>query len=299
VASEKPTRRLGRGLDALLRGPSGRESAPQVPASGLQNLQITSIRNNPYQPRKRFAASDLAELEESIKVNGLLQPITVRKTAGGDGYELVAGERRLRAATGLGWKDIPAIVRHVDDQALLTYALIENLQRADLDPIEEAEGYARLVQEFGLTQQAVADKVGKDRATVANSLRVLNLPQEVREMLREGRLTLGHAKALLGASSADKMTRLAREILLRGLTVREVERRLKNESQRTKSPKGSAKGIRPTNAIITDLKSKLRRRFQTDVQISTTAKGSGSLSLRFYSEADLERIVDLMGIKAG
>jgi ParB family transcriptional regulator, chromosome partitioning protein len=297
VANEKPTRRLGRGLDALLRGPSGRESLPQTPTSGLQNLQITSIRNNPYQPRKRFATNELRELEESIKANGLLQPITVRKAITGEGYELVAGERRLRAASQLGWKDIPAIVRHVDDQALLTYALIENLQRADLDPVEEAEGYARLVQEFGLTQQAVADLVGKERATVANSLRVLNLPSEVREMLRDGRLTLGHAKALLGASSEDKMTRLAREIVLRGLTVREVERRLRDESKRSKLPKGSTRPARPTSAIITDVESKLRRRFQTDVQISITPKGSGSLSLQFYSETDLERIVDLMGIK--
>jgi ParB family chromosome partitioning protein len=297
MANEKPTRRLGRGLDALLRGPPGRDSVPQSPASGLQTLQITSIRNNPYQPRKRFVASELRELEESIRANGLLQPITVRKANAGEGYELVAGERRLRAATELGWKDIPAIVRNVDDQALLTYALIENLQRADLDPIEEAEGYARLIQEFRLTQQAVAELVGRDRATVANSLRVLNLPSEVREMLREGKLTLGHAKALLGSSSVDKMTRLAREIVLRGLTVREVERRLKGESKRNKSPKGSTRPARPTSAIVVDVESKLRRRFQTDVQISITPKGSGLLSLQFYSEIDLERIVDLMGIK--
>jgi ParB family chromosome partitioning protein len=203
MASEKPARRLGRGLDALLRGAPSRESEPRDQNAGLQSLRISSIRNNPYQPRKRFAPGDLQELQDSIKANGLLQPITVRKAADGEGYELIAGERRLRASTNLGWKEIPAIIRDVDDKALLTYALIENLQRADLDPIEEAEGYQQLVQEFGLTQQGVAEIVGKDRTTVANSLRVLNLPPAVREMLREGKLTLGHAKTLLGLDKPE------------------------------------------------------------------------------------------------
>ena len=168
MATEKPVRRLGRGLDALLRGVPGRPSSSNRGALEFQILRISAIRNNPYQPRKRFSASELKELEDSIRSNGLLQPITVRKTPKGDGYELIAGERRLRAASNLGWKEISAIVRDVDDRALLTYALIENLQRSDLDPVEEAEGYHQLVQEFGLTQQAVADLVGKDRTTVAN-----------------------------------------------------------------------------------------------------------------------------------
>ncbi|MBA3644735.1 MAG: ParB/RepB/Spo0J family partition protein [Gemmatimonadaceae bacterium] len=295
MASEKPTRRLGRGLDALIRGGSARESAATDPNTGLQQLNITAIRNNPYQPRKKFRAEDLKELQDSIKANGLLQPITVRRAATGDGYELIAGERRLRASTNLGWKQIPAIVRDVDDKALLTYALIENLQRADLDPIEEAEGYQQLVKEFGLTQLEVAEMVGKDRTTVANSLRVLNLPDTVREMLRDGKLTMGHAKPLLGLEQPAKMIAMAKEIVARGLTVRDVERRLKSETPARNKPSrprpsgGAGAEVKATEAL-------LRKRLQTDVELSRKEGGSGSISVRFYSDDDLERILELMGI---
>lgn len=298
MASEKPARRLGRGLDALLRGGPPRESETRDQNAGLQSLKISSIRNNPYQPRKRFTPSDLQELQDSIKANGLLQPITVRKAANGDGYELIAGERRLRASTNLGWKEIPALIRDVDDKALLTYALIENLQRADLDPIEEAEGYQQLVHEFGLTQQEVAEIVGKDRTTVANSLRVLNLPPAVRDMLREGKLTLGHAKPLLGLDKPEKMIALAREIVARNLTVRDVERRLKADtpSKRKSVHKLAALGS-SSSAQLKATEAMLRKRLQTDVELSRKDGGAGSISIRFYSDDDLERILELMGIK--
>lgn len=298
MASEKPARRLGRGLDALLRGGPSRESAAGDQNAGLQSLKIASIRNNPYQPRKRFAPGDLQELQDSIKANGLLQPITVRKVATGDGYELIAGERRLRASTNLGWKEIPAIIRDVDDRALLTYALIENLQRADLDPVEEAEGYQQLVHEFGLTQQKVAEIVGKDRTTVANSLRVLNLPPAVRDMLREGKLTLGHAKPLLGLDKPEKMIALAREIVARNLTVRDVERRLKADTPgKKRSPhKLSALGS-SSSAQLKATEAMLRKRLQTDVELNRKDDGSGSILVRFYSDDDLERVLELMGIK--
>src|SRR5205085_2215588 len=159
---------------------------------------------------------ELADLEASLKNNGLLQPITVRPVAGG-GYELIAGERRYRAATRLGWTEIPAIVKEIDDQTLLTLALVENLQRADLNPIEEAEGYQRLVAEFSLTQQQVADVVGKDRSTVNNVLRLLGLPASVRRMLQDGQITHGHARALLGLANERAMTDMAREIASDGL----------------------------------------------------------------------------------
>lgn len=296
MASEKPVKRLGRGLDALLRGGPSRTQGSAAPQSGLQSLRISAIRNNPYQPRKRFAAEDLKELQDSIRANGLLQPITVRKAAKGEGFELIAGERRLRAATHLGWKEIPAIVKDVDDQALLTFAMIENLQRADLDPIEEAEGYQQLLQEFGLTQQAVADLVGKDRATVANSLRVLNLPAGVRQMLREGKITLGHAKPLLGLDKPEKMLSLAREIVARGLTVRDVERRLKTEApQRSKAKKHTSSG--GGGASVKSFEAMIRRRLQTDIEIVRKGSGAGSLTVRFYSDDDFERILELMGIK--
>jgi ParB-like partition proteins len=296
MAAEKPTRRLGRGLDALLRGSSSRDEGERPPHSGLQTLKIASIKNNPYQPRKKFAASDLKELEDSIRTNGLLQPITVRKAAKGDGYELIAGERRLRGVTNLGWKEIPAIVRDVDDQALLTFAMIENLQRADLDPIEEAEGYQQLLQEFGLTQQAVADLVGKDRATVANSLRVLHLPSAVRDMLREGKLTLGHAKPLLGLDKPERMLSLAREIVARGLTVREVERRLQAESPHRSKPKTTKDTAATQSTAVKSVEAAVRRRLQTDIDLTQKGGGAGSLTIKFYSSDDLERILNLMGI---
>ncbi|HVT01869.1 MAG TPA: ParB/RepB/Spo0J family partition protein [Thermoanaerobaculia bacterium] len=298
MASEKPTRRLGRGLDALLRGGPSRDAGLGQAQLGLLSLKISSIRNNPYQPRKRFALGDLQELQDSIKANGLLQPITVRKSAKGEGFELIAGERRLRAATHLGWKEIPAIVKDVDDRALLTFAMIENLQRADLDPIEEAEGYQQLLQQFGLTQQAVADLVGKDRTTVANSVRVLSLPPGVREMLREGKLTLGHAKPLLGLDKPEKILRLAKEIVARGLTVRDVERRLQAESPRRgsakkRAPHGAGAGSTPVKAAET----MIRRRLQTDIEVTRRENGAGSITVRFYSNDDFERILELMGIK--
>lgn len=298
MASEKPARRLGRGLDALLRGGPSRENETRDQYTGLKSLKISSIRNNPYQPRKRFTPSDLQELQDSIKTNGLLQPITVRKAANGDGYELIAGERRLRASTNLGWKEIPALIRDVDDKALLTYALIENLQRADLDPVEEAEGYQQLVHEFGLTQQEVAEIVGKDRTTVANSLRVLNLPPAVRDMLREGKLTIGHAKPLLGLDKPEKMIALAREIVARNLTVRDVERRLKSDTpSRKKSVHKLATLGSSGGAQLKATEGMLRKRLQTDVELSRKDGGAGSISIRFYSDDDLERILELMGIK--
>jgi ParB family chromosome partitioning protein len=297
MASEKPARRLGRGLDALLRGAPPRESGARDQHTGLQSLKIASIRNNPYQPRKRFAPDDLQELQDSIKSNGLLQPITVRRAAKGEGYELIAGERRLRASTNLGWKEIPAIIRDVDDKALLTYALIENLQRADLDPIEEAEGYHQLVHEFGLTQQEVAEMVGKDRTTVANSLRVLNLPPAVRDMLREGKLTLGHAKPLLGLDKPEKMIALAKEIVTRGLTVRDVERRLKADAPTKRQTAHRPSGRAAIPAELKATESLLRKRLQTDVELTRKDSGAGSISVRFYSDDDLERVLELMGIK--
>jgi ParB family chromosome partitioning protein len=297
MASEKPARRLGRGLDALLRGAPARGGDSAPPASALQSLKISEIRNNPYQPRKRFGGDELRELENSIRANGLLQPITVRKSPKGEGYELIAGERRFRAVTKLGWKEVPAVIRDVDDQALLTFAMIENLQRADLDPIEEAEGYQQLLRQFGLTQQAVADLVGKDRTTVANSLRVLNLPAPVREMLREGKLTLGHAKPLLGLETPERMLTLAREIVARGLTVREVERQLQNEAPHRLKRKETGARPGPTSPALRSVEAAVRRRLQTDVELSGKEGGGGSLTVRFYSSEDLNRILELMGIK--
>ena len=224
MATEKTPRRLGRGLEALLGSASGLASSDE---GALKSIPIAQVSRNPFQPRQEFNSDDLAELQESLKASGLLQPITVRRRPGKDGFELIAGERRLRAATKLGWKEIPAIIKEIDDRTVLTFALIENLQRTDLNPIEEGEGYHRLSREFGLTQQQIAETVGKDRTTIANMLRLLQLPEPVRKLLQEGHLTMGHAKVLLGLEDSDKITSLAREIVKDGLTVREIERRLR------------------------------------------------------------------------
>jgi ParB family chromosome partitioning protein len=304
---DKP-RRLGRGLEALLAatatsrtpakadGESASGADLETPVSELQRLPIAKIRPNPYQPRKEFKAEELADLEASLKATGLLQPITVRSAAKG-GYELIAGERRLRAATNIGWTEIPALVRDIDDRTLLTLAIVENLQRVDLNPLEEAEGYQRLLDEFGLTQQQVADVVGKDRSTVANMLRLLGLPAAVRRLMLDGQLTLGHARALLALGNERAMTDLAREVVARGLSVREVESRVREGGGRTKP--SAAKKPKPERderpAEARRIENDLRRHLQTDVHLTLTARDKGAITIQFYSAEDLERLLELLG----
>lgn len=304
MTSDKP-RRLGRGLEALLatrptvpvtEGATGEESADAaVGGRTLRSVPIAQIRANPYQPRKEFRPEELADLEASLKATGLLQPITVRPAPGGSGFELVAGERRLRAATRAGWTDIPAVVKELDDQTLLTLALVENLQRSDLNPIEEAEGYQRLINEFSLTQQQVADVIGKDRSTVANLLRVLNLPAALRRMLRDGELTLGHARALLMVSDERAMAELARETVAQGLNVREVERRAREGALARKG--NGAKGAPAPRAADPEarrIEDQLRRHFQTDVSLTVGDKSRGEIRISFYSNDDLSRLIELL-----
>ena len=320
MSTEKP-RRLGRGLEALLAtnaqpiahagaghsgsagtatGAAGVESADYI-----QRIPVTQIRPNPYQPRRDFRPEDLSELEASLRVSGLLQPITVRK-AGDDSYELIMGERRLRAASQIGWTDIPAVVKdrkEVDDRSLLTLALVENLQRADLNPLEEAQGYKRLTDEFGLTQQQVADAVGKDRSTIANFLRVLSLPASVRQMLSESLLTLGHARALLALLDDRRMLELANEIVAKQLSVREVERRVREANEPAKVSVAEQARDRITSLPEPDsqgspelrrIEDQLRRHLQTDVHLALTAKDKGVLRIGFYSSDDLERVLELI-----
>lgn len=295
MAAEKhsPPRRLGRGLEALLGSAGGLASSDE---GALKSIPVSQVVPNPFQPRKEFRPKELAELQESLSTSGLLQPITVRRRPGRDGFELIAGERRLRAASKLGWKEIPAIIKEIDDKTILTLALIENLQRTDLNPVEEGEGYYQLSRDFGMTQQQIAETVGKDRTTVANMLRVLQLPNSVRTLLEEGKLTLGHAKVLVGLEDAAQITRLAREIVADGLTVRELERRLRGET----APSGKKRPGRPRKteqrAEVRRLEDRLRRFLQTDVDITVSKNDKGTLTIHFFSSDDLERLLELLRV---
>ncbi len=304
--TDKP-RRLGRGLEALIGGPMNPPvAAPQpsqataAPAaltdgSSYRRISIAQIRPNPHQPRKEFKPEELAELEASMRTSGLLQPITVRQAANGNGYELVAGERRLRAATRLGWTEIPAVVKEVDDQSLLTLALIENLQRADLNPVEEADGYHRLTEEFGLTQHQVAELVGKDRSTIANFLRILSLPTTVRAMLQRGELTLGHARAILALEHESAMVDLARQVVAEQLTVRDVERRAREQTTKPKKIRQSTERSQANDAPeVRRITADLRRYLQTDVQLVLSGSERGEIRLQFFSADDLERLMELI-----
>jgi ParB family transcriptional regulator, chromosome partitioning protein len=292
MTADKP-RRLGRGLEALLASSASPSATQSEEQNSLQHIPVGEIRPNPYQPRKEFGAEELADLETSLRTSGLLQPITVRPAPDGRGYELIAGERRLRAAARLQWKEIPALVRSIDERTLLTLALVENLQRADLNPLEEAEGYQRLIDQFELTQQEVADVVGKDRSTVANMLRLLQLPASVRHMLQEAQLTIGHARALLALANERSITDLAREIVAKGLTVREVERRARAMSG-AKAPPRATPYADPRAPEARRIEEQLRRRLQTDVEITLSGKDKGAIRISFYSADDLERVLDLV-----
>src|SRR3989442_3663207 len=279
-------RRLGRGLEALLGPP--REEAERE--GSLVELPTKDINPNPFQPRKTVDPAALEELVSSIKQAGLLQPVVVRRANGG--YELIAGERRLRACQQLGWERIPAVQRDADDRTLLTLALIENLQRDDLSPVDEARGYERLIAEFKLAQQDVADAVGRDRSTVANALRLLKLPEVVLEMLHEGNLSVGHARALLALEDPRIVTNLAREAVAQSLSVREVEDRVRGGRAPERRPRMKrGMGAAPEVRRVEDA---LRRRLGTDVRGTLRAKGKGQIHLSFYSNDDLARLLELI-----
>jgi ParB family transcriptional regulator, chromosome partitioning protein len=300
MSQEKP-RRLGRGLEALLGGAAAQSEA-SASAEGFREIPIGSIRPNRYQPRKTFREEEIAELKASLAENGLLQPLTVRADA--DGFELIAGERRLRAATSLGWTHIPAIIKKIDDKAALTLALVENLQRTDLNAMEEAQGYLRLQEEFSLTQQQIAQVVGKERSTVANMLRLLALPESIQVLLRQGALTAGHGRCLLACSEDDDRTELAKEAAEGGLSVKALDFKVKIANMAAvdkKKPKDSTKPERrlprlpemfADDPALRDMTDQLRTYLQTDVRVDVRADRGGEVVLRFYSDDDLNRLVE-------
>jgi ParB family chromosome partitioning protein len=290
--------RLGRGLGALLgEYASADESA--APAAEVTRVALKSIVPNPLQPRQEFQEDELRELMESIRENGLLQPLVVRPSpTAPDRFELVAGERRLRSLQALGWEDAPVMVREVDDETLLVLALVENLQREALNPIEEAEGYQALGQQFDLTQEEIARAVGKDRSTVANTLRLLKLPHSLRRMVATGELSSGHARALLGLEDPVRMADLGRQAAREGWSVREVERRVKAGRGRGEKPKSNARTA--TDPVVRELEAALQERLATRVVIRGGGKkGKGVIEIPFLGTEDFERIFALVaGVEA-
>jgi len=289
VSDRQARRRLGRGLEALL-GPS--PTTAEAAADGsLYQIPLDQVRPNPFQPRRVFDEAALDELAASLKTSGLLQPIVVRTAAAG-GYELIAGERRLRAADRLGWSDIGALVREVDDRTLLTLALVENLQRDQLSPIDEALGYQRLLEEFGVSQTELGALVGRSRPTVANALRLLKLPDDVQELLHLGRLTTGHARALLLASDFRQIPTLARRAVDEDLSVRELEAAARGERPAASRPRKGRQPRKP-DADVRRVEDALRRHFKTDVFLTRRGKG-GRVTVNFYSNDDLARLLELL-----
>lgn len=292
------TKRLGRGLEALL----GAVSREQAEASGsLKELPIGNVLPNPYQPRTHVDEDSLVELTASIEASGLLQPIIVRPRNGK--FELIAGERRWRAIQRLGWAKIPAVVRDVDDQTLLTLALIENLQRTDLNAIDIAAGYQRLGDEFKLPQAEIARLVGRNRSTIANLLRLLKLPAEVKTLVQEGKLSEGHARAVAAVTDEAEAVRLANQAVEQGWSVRETEAQARGETppastaapgngastrSRTRSPQKMATGD------VRRVEDALRKRLGTDIRVTSRRRGRGFISISYYSNDDLARVLELI-----
>jgi ParB family chromosome partitioning protein len=272
-------RGLGRGLDALLG-----TVQPQKP-SGLHTVRVDAIRPNPQQPRKLFHAQALAELEQSIRELGVLVPIIVRPSDDGSTYELIAGERRWRAAAAAHLETIPAIVREADDRASLELAVVENLQRTDLDPIEEAMGFQHLVDDYGFTQEQLAERIGRSRPAVSNALRLLGLSDAIKANLREGTITLGHAKALLALDPAIREA-VAERIVRDDLTVRAIERMGEHRAPKSAAPRGRAK-----TPDLDALEARLRYALGTQVTLVPGPKG-GRIEVRYADDDDLTRILD-------
>jgi ParB family chromosome partitioning protein len=274
------------------------EAAPRPDAGErVQTVPLTRIQPCPFQPRKEFSAETLRELADSIGEQGILQPLIVREHNGH--LELIAGERRWRAAQLLGLAEVPVIVRKADDRAVLELALIENLQRENLNPIEEAQGYSQLVEQFQLKQEEVATKVGKSRAVVANALRLLKLPLAILGYLREGRLSVGHAKVILGLDGEQHQRAAAERILKDGLNVRQTEELVSRLQARLADPASAASEQKPVtkDAHVASLENKLRERLGTKIHLRY-ARGKGALEIAFFSDDDLERILHLLGVSA-
>jgi ParB family transcriptional regulator, chromosome partitioning protein len=296
VATRKP--RLGKGLSALLGDFSSETQQAIDTGEGVREVPTSRIAPNPFQPRREFAPEQLAELEDSIRKNGLLQPLVVRPRTGsspdGAEWELIAGERRWRAVRRLGWVQVPVVVREIDDRAMLVLAIVENVQRAGLSPLEEAAGYKQLIDEFGYTQAEVADSVGRERSTVANLLRLLQLPASVQRLMDDGKLSMGHARALLGLEDEREISDLARQAADAGMSVRMVEERVRQMRPGAAAPaRSTMAGVRDVmdDPHVRKIEGDLQRKLGTAVRVRGGGT-SGRIEIAFYSGDDFNRVVD-------
>jgi ParB family chromosome partitioning protein len=291
VAKKRKKLALGRGLGALIPDAAGPGSDPSDPHSrDYLECDVDLIQPNRFQPRSHFDGEEMAQLSESIRSQGVLQPLLVRKQE--MGYELVAGERRLRAAKMAGLAKVPVIIKDVSNAEMLEMAIVENIQRENLTPIEEAEAYHRLIMEFGLTQEQAAARVGKSRSAVANFLRLRQLPDTIKESITDGRLSMGHARALLGADNQMQQSAAWRAIIRKSLSVRQTEdlvKRLRNAAEVVERKKNGSE-----ERHLTRLADSLSQRFGTKVQIKRRGK-RGRLEIEFYSDDDLNRLLELFG----
>lgn len=279
---------LGRGLGALL---SAEGAAPA--AEEASEFPIDQIDPSALQPRAHFDEAKLEELAQSIRANGVVQPLLLRPK--GQRFELIAGERRWRAAQLAGLSKVPAVVRHVSDDKVLELALIENIQREDLNPIEEAQAYKKLIENLGLTQEVVAERVGRDRSYVTNYLRLLRLPEDIRQLIQVGRLSTGHGRTLLGVDDVDLQRRLARRILEQDLSVRATERLVRDSADDRPARKTKSAAVAPNDANLRAAETKLRRHLGTQVRIVQTKDGTkGKIEIEFYDPADLDRLYTLL-----
>jgi ParB family chromosome partitioning protein len=281
--------RLGRGLNALL----GELGTAEAGAAGVQKLPPARIHQNPYQPRKRFDDDELHALTESVRTHGVLQPLVVR--AAGDGYQLIAGERRLRAATAAGLAEVPVHVVEFDDQQVFEAALVENIQRSDLNAIEKAVGFKEYLEKFGLTQEQLGAKLGLDRTTISNLLGLLNLPAEVQDAVRLGQISLGHAKVLKGVTEPERQVALCRETVMKNYSVHALELLVKQQRMEAAGAAEQPKRepVEKT-AHVKGIEDDLRHRLAVKVEIKVKAKDKGQIVIGFETNDDFERILDAL-----
>ncbi|NOX85878.1 MAG: ParB/RepB/Spo0J family partition protein [Chlorobi bacterium] len=299
MSKGKPRKKaLGRGLDAILQSPETDITATDISggyvAGAIAEIELEKIEENPFQPRSDFDEMNLREMAESIKAQGIIQPVTVRKL-GYDKYQLISGERRLRATRMAGMTKIPAFIRIANDEQMLELALIENVHRKNLNAIEIAISYQRLIDECELTQEQLSEKIGKNRTTIANFLRLLKLPPEVQVALRDGFITMGHARALIAIEDEKDKLKILEEVIRKGLNVRQVEELVRNFNKKAVKPSPVKKGTLPERFKNTT--AVLSRKFGTKVSLRRNNKGKGSIVISFRNDDELDKIISLMNEK--